>query len=97
VIHGGRSPLRPLAAAACSGTRTTCRFVPERDQHHGADGYRRINDRGEIQAVVRLYPMICIKSRSARKLMMNTPTPMVAAATGREGPAESRHPDLVTG
>ena len=35
---------------------------------------------GKIHAVVALYPMACIRSRSARKLTANAPTPMTAVA-----------------
>ena len=46
---------------------------------------------GKIQAVVLLYPMACIRSRSARKLTANAPTPMAATAlTARVNPARGR-------
>jgi hypothetical protein len=35
---------------------------------------------GKIHAVAGLYPITCIKSRSARKLNANAPTPMAATA-----------------
>ena len=31
----------------CRGAGTPCWFVPERNQHHGADGHCRVDDRGE--------------------------------------------------
>ena len=35
---------------------------------------------GKTHAVAELYPMACIRSRSARKLTANAPTPMAATA-----------------
>jgi hypothetical protein len=35
---------------------------------------------GKIQAISELYPIACIRSRNARKLTANAPTPMAATA-----------------
>jgi hypothetical protein len=69
----------------CIGGRGTgagplCWLVPESNEHQGADGHCRVDDRGEIHAVAELYPMTRIRSRSAKKLTENAPTPMAATA-----------------
>ena len=44
------------AVGQMSGARAACWFVPERNQHHGADGHCRVDDRGENPCSCRAVP-----------------------------------------
>ncbi|MDT5058823.1 MAG: hypothetical protein QOF66_7189 [Mycobacterium sp.] len=58
---GRRLRERPHRCGLCIGRRghgagAACWFVPERNQHHGADGHCRVNDRGENPCRCRAVP-----------------------------------------